>query len=147
MENNVYNSLTVHSPVIVRPNPQHIHSSWYNKNFRYDGTVKTIKEQYINRGAKNFGKERAVYIGFIDKCVYDNILIKGSKIICYIHSTLLNCFIRNVVKDTSGVITSMQVAIYDDDDIQRPYPITYTIDTSNIDSMFITNQGYIIQKL
>jgi hypothetical protein len=109
--------------------------------------VKTIKEQYINKAAKAFGKERAVYIGFIDKCVYDNILMQGSKIMCYIHSSLLNCFIRNVVKDTSGIITSMQVAIYDDEDIQRPYPITYTIDSSKIDSMLITDQGYIIQKL
>jgi len=109
--------------------------------------VKTIKEQYINRGAKHFGKERAVYIGFIDKCVYDNILMKGSKIMCYIHNNLLNCFIQNIVKDASGIITSMQVAIYDDEDIQRPYPITYTIDSSKIDSMLIIDQAYIIQKL
>jgi hypothetical protein len=109
--------------------------------------VKTIKEQYINQTTKVFGKERAVYVGFIDKCVYDNLLIKGSKIMCFIHNNLLNCFIRNIVKDASGIITSMQVAIYDDEDIQRPYPITYTIDTTKIDSMLITNEGYIIQKL
>jgi len=147
MEDNVYQSLTLRNPIFIRPNPQHIHASWNNKNFRYDGTVKTIKEHYINQGAKHLGKERAVYVGFIDKCVYDNILMQGSKIMCYIHNNLLNCYIRNIVKDASGIITSMQVAIYDDEDIQRPYPITYTIDTSKIDSMLITNKGYIIQKL
>ena len=54
------------------------------------------------------------------------------------------------MKDASGIISKMQVAIYDDDDIQRPYPITYTtytIDTSKIDSMLITDKTYIIQKL
>ena len=147
METNIYQSLTIRNPVIIRPNPEFIHPSWSNKNFRYDGTVKTIKEQYINQTTKVFGKERAVYVGFIDKCVYDNILIQGSKIICYIHNNLLNCYIRNIVKDASGIITSMQVAIYDDEDIQRPYPITYTIDTTKIDSMLIENQAYIIQKL
>jgi hypothetical protein len=147
METTVYNSLTVHSPVIVRSNPEYVHPTWCDKNFRYDGTVKTIREQYINRGAKHFGKERAVYVGFIDKCVYDNILMQGSMIMCYIHNNLLNCFIRNVLRDISGVITSMQVAIYDDEDITNFYPITYTIDTSKIDSMLITDKTYIIQKL
>jgi hypothetical protein len=147
METSVYNSLTVHSPVIVLSNPEYIHPTWFNKNFRYDGTVKTIREHYINRGAKYFGKERAVYVGFIDKCVYDNILMKGSMIMCYIHNNLLNCFIRNVLRDISGVITSMEVAIYDDEDIAKICPITYTIDTSKIDSMLITDKAYIIKNL
>jgi hypothetical protein len=143
--NNIYNSLTLYNPVIIRPNPEYIHPSWSNTKFRYDGTVKTIKEQCINKTSKVLVKERVVYIGFIDKCVYDNLLMKGSKIICFIHNNLLNCFIRNIVKDVSGVITSIQVAIYDDQD--KPYPITYTIDTTKIDSMLITNEAYIIQKL
>jgi hypothetical protein len=150
METNIYQTLTIRTPIIVRPNPEFIYPSWHNKNFRYDGTVKSIKEQYVNQDTKNFVKERVVYVGFIDKCVYDKILIQGSKIMCYIHNNLLNCFILNIMKDASGIISKMQVAIYDDDDIQLPYPITYTtytIDTSKIDSMLITDKTYIIQKL
>jgi hypothetical protein len=147
MGSTVYQSLKMFSPVIIRPHPQHIHNSWTNKNFRYDGTVKVIKEHYINIGAKQLGKERAVYVGFIESSVYNNLLMQGSKIMCYVHNNLLNCYIINMVKDSSGVIVSMQVAIYDDEDTIRPYPISYTIDTSKVDSMLITDNGYTIQSL
>jgi hypothetical protein len=73
--NTLYNSLKVLSPVIVRAEPYNIHPTWSNKNFRYDGTVKTIKEHYINRGAKHFGKEWNVFVGFLDNSAYINILL------------------------------------------------------------------------
>jgi hypothetical protein len=40
----------------------------------------------------------------------------------------------------------LEVAIYDDEDIVRPFPIVYNINISDIDSMLITDKGYNIQK-
>jgi len=141
--------LTVYDPVIIKPNQEHIHSAWVNKIFKYEGTVKNIKYHYKNRGAKHFGKEKAIYIGFMDSSAYDNLLLQGSMIFCYIHNSLLNCYITRIVKNTSNIITSLQVAIYDDEDnIIKPFPpITYNIDMKYVDSMLITEKAYQIEKL
>jgi hypothetical protein len=143
----ILDDLTIHSSVIIRPIPENCNESWVNKNFRYDGVVKNICMNYINRGAKHFGKEKVVYISFVDIEAYNNLLLKGSKVMCYIYGNLLNCYITSIIKDGSSNINYLEVAIYDDEDIYRKNPILYTIDINKIDSMLITDNGYLIKKL
>jgi hypothetical protein len=139
--------LTIHSSVIIRPIPENCHDSWVNKNFRYDGVVKNICMNYINRGAKHFGKEKVVYISFVDLEAYHNLLLQGSRIMSYIHGNLLTCFITTISRDSSNNIIKLLVAIYDDDDIMKPFPITYNIDLSKVECMLISDKAYQIQKV
>lgn len=138
---------SVHESVIIKPNQLYIHSSWVDKNFRYEGTIKNIKEHYINRAVQRFGKVRSLYIGFIDNRAYNNLLIRGSLIMCYIRNTLLmNCYIINVIKDSSGNIISLDVSIYNDESIiSEDY--VYSINLNNVYSMLITEEAFLIQKL
>ena len=142
----ILDKLSVQNPVIIRPRPEMCHPTWANKNFRYEGTVKNIRYHYINRGAKDWGKEKVAYISFIDTSAYNNLLIKGSNIMCYVYNALMTCYITTIARDSSNNIWKLEVAIYDDEDIVRPFPIVYNIDVSKIDSMMITNEGYNIQK-
>jgi hypothetical protein len=142
----ILDKLSVLNPVIIRPIPEMCHPTWANKNFRYEGTVKNIRYHYINGGAKQFGKEKVVYISFMDLEAYNNLLLQGSHIMCYVHNTLMTCYITTIARDSSNKIYKLEVAIYDDENIIRPYPIVYNIDVSNIDSMLITEKMYQIQK-
>jgi hypothetical protein len=142
----ILDKLSVLNPVIIRPRPELCHPTWANKNFRYEGTVKNIRYHYINRGAKDWGKEKVAYISFMDTDAYNNLLLQGSNIMCYVHNNLMSCYITTIARDSSNNIYKLEVAIYDDEDIIRPYPIIYNIDVSNIDSMLITDKGYQIQK-
>jgi len=142
----ILDKLSVQNPVIIRPRPEMCHPTWENKNFRYEGTVKNIRYHYINGGAKQFGKEKVVYISFMDLEAYNNLLLQGSHIMCYVHNTLMTCYITTIARDSSNKIYKLEVAIYDDENIIRPYPIVYNIDVSNIDSMLITEKMYQIQK-
>lgn len=142
----ILDKLSVLNPVIIRPRPEMCHPTWANKNFRYEGTVKNIRYHYINGGAKQFGKEKVVYISFMDLEAYNNLLLQGSHIMCYVHNTLMTCYITTIARDSSNKIYKLEVAIYDDENIIRPYPIVYNIDVSNIDSMLITEKMYQIQK-
>jgi hypothetical protein len=142
----ILDKLSVQNPVIIRPRPEMCHPTWVNKNFRYEGTVKNIRYHYINRGAKDWGKEKVAYISFIDTSAYNNLLIQGSNIMCYVHNALMTCYITTIARDSSNNIWKLEVAIYDDEDIVRASPIVYNIDVSKIDSMLITDKGYNIQK-
>uniref|UniRef100_A0A6C0L905 Uncharacterized protein n=1 Tax=viral metagenome TaxID=1070528 RepID=A0A6C0L905_9ZZZZ len=142
----ILDKLSVLNPVIIRPKPEMCHPTWENKNFRYEGTVKNIRYHYINGGAKQFGKEKVVYISFMDLEAYNNLLLQGSHIMCYVHNTLMTCYITTIARDSSNKIYKLEVAIYDDENIIRPYPIVYNINVSNIDSMLITEKMYQIQK-
>jgi hypothetical protein len=142
----ILDKLSVQSPVIIRPKDGMCHPAWANKNFRYEATVKNIRYHYINRAVKKMGKEKVAYISFINTDAYHNLLLQGSNIMCYVHSTLMSCYITTIARDSSNNICKLEVAIYDDEDISRPFPIVYTIDVSKIDSMLITDTGYNIQK-
>lgn len=142
----ILDKLSVQNPVIIRPRPEMCHPTWANKNFRYEGTVKNIRYHYINLGAKDWGKEKVAYISFIDTSAYNNLLIKGSNIMCYVHNALMTCYITTIERDSSNNIWKLEVAIYDDEDIIRPFPIVYNIDVNKIDSMLITDKVYNIQK-
>jgi hypothetical protein len=142
----ILDQLSVQNPVIIRPRPEMCHPTWANKNFRYEGTVKNIRYHYINLRAKDWGKQKVAYISFIDTSAYNNLLIQGSNIMCYVHNTLITCYITTIARDSSNNIWKLEVAIYDDEDIVRAFPIVYNIDISKIDSMLITDKGYQIQK-
>ena len=142
----ILDKLSVQNPVIIRPRAEMCHPTWANKNFRYEGTVKNIRYHYINRGAKNLGKEKVAYISFMDLEAYNNLLLQGSNIMCYVHSALLTCYITTITKDSSNNILKLEVAIYDDEDFHRSSPVVYNIDISKIDSMLITDKGYNIQR-
>jgi len=142
----ILDQLSVQNPVIIRPKAGMCHPTWANKNFRYEGTVKNIRYHYINRGAKECGKEKVAYISFMDYDAYNNLLLQGTKIMCYVHNNLVSCYITTIAKDSSNNIWKLEVAIYDDEDISRPFPIVYNINISDIDSMLITDKGYNIQK-
>jgi hypothetical protein len=137
--------LSPYQSVIIRPRQEHIHTSWQDKDFRYEGVVKNVRYHYKNRSMKALGKDRSMYIGFLDTTAYHNLLLKGSLIICNVHDTPLNCFIVNIVKDASNQILFLEVAIYDDEDVIRPFPITYKITVNSIDSMLITYEEYQFQ--
>ena len=142
----ILDQLSVQNPVIIRPIPEMCHPTWANKNFRYEGTIRNIRYHYINRGAKHFGKEKVVYISFMDTDAYNNLLLHGTNVMCYVHNNLLCCYITTIARDSSNNIWKLEVAIYDDEDITRSCPVVYTINLSNIESMLITDKGYNIQK-
>jgi len=142
----ILDKLSVQNPVIIRPKDGMCRPTWANKNFRYEGTVKNIRYHYINRTAKDWGKEKVAYISFIDTGAYHNLLLQGSNIMCYVHNNLMSCYITTIARDSSNNIWKLEVAIYDDEDIIRPFPIVYNINISDIDSMLITDKGYQIQK-
>jgi hypothetical protein len=143
----ILDQLSVQNSVIIRPVPGMCHPTWANKNFRYEGTVKNIRYHYINRGAKDWGKEKVVYISFIDTESYNNLLLQGSNIMCYVHGNLLFCYITTISRDSSNNIWKLEVAVYDDEDTVRPFPITYNIPIDNIEAMLITSKVYQIQKV
>jgi len=140
-------NLSVKTPVIIRPKDGMCHPYWENKNFRYEGIVKSIRYHYINRGIRQLGKERVFYVSFIDNAAYNNLLLQGSNIMCYVHNNLMTCYITTITKDSSNNILNLDVAIYDDEDTVRPFPIVYKIDLNKIESMLITEKGYTIQKV
>jgi hypothetical protein len=142
----ILDKLSVQNPVIIRPRPEMCHPTWANKIFRYEGTVKNIRYHYINSAAKQLGKEKVAYISFMDLEAYNNLLLQGSHIMCYVHNNLMSCYITTIARDSSNNIYKLEVAFYDDDVIIRPFPIVYTINISNIDSMLITDKVYQIQK-
>jgi hypothetical protein len=142
----LYNSLSVYDSVIVKKSPTYFHESWIDKNFRYDGTIKNIRYHYKNRAAKDWGKFKGVYIGFIDSVAYNNLLLTGSLIMCNVNNKLLNCYIVNITKDNSNNILSLEVSLYDDE-VFSLNDSTYRISSNNIDSMLITEEAYLIQKL
>ena len=143
----ILDKLSVQNPVIIRPRPEMCHPTWANKNFRYEGTVKNIRYHYINRGVKNWGKEKVAYISFIDTGAYHNLLLQGSNIMCYIHNELMTCYITTIARDSSNNIYKLEVAIYNDEDIIKSSQVVYSINISNIDSMLITDKVYQIQKI
>jgi hypothetical protein len=142
----ILDKLSVQNPVIIRPRPEMCHPTWANKNFRYEGTVKNIRYHYVNRGVKNWGKEKVAYISFIDTSAYHNLLLQGSNIMCYIHNELMTCYITTIARDSSNNIYKLEVAIYNDEDIIKSSQVVYSINISNIDSMLITDKVYQIQK-
>lgn len=144
----VTNSLTNYNYVIVKPHKSFVYENWENKNFKYEGTVKCIKYHYKNRGVKHYGKEKFAYIGFNDSSAYDNLLLIGSMIFCYVHGALLNCYIFNITKnETTNRINTIEVAIYDDEDTITIYPLTYKIDKKDIESMLISEKAFMIEQL
>jgi hypothetical protein len=143
----ILDKLSVQNPVIIRPRPEMCHPTWANKNFRYEGTVKNIRYHYINRGVKNWGKEKVAYISFIDTGAYHNLLLQGSNIMCYIHNELMTCYITTIARDSSNNIYKLEVAIYNDEDIIKSSQVVYSINISNIDSILITDKVYQIQKI
>jgi hypothetical protein len=143
----ILDKLSVQNPVIIRPRPEMCHPTWANKNFRYEGTVKNIRYHYINRGVKNWGKEKVAYISFIDTGAYHNLLLQGSSIMCYIHNELMTCYITTIARDSSNNIYKLEVAIYNDEDIIKSSQVVYSINISNIDSILITDKVYQIQKI
>ena len=140
--------LSVRNSVIVRPKNGMCHPTWANKNFRYEGTVRNICNHYINRGAKEWGKETVAYISFIDTEAYNNLLLQGSNIMCYLQGVLKCCYIITIVRDSSNNIWNLEVSIYDDEyNIANSCPDVYIINLDNIESMLITDKGYNIQKV
>jgi hypothetical protein len=142
----ILDKLSVTSPVIIRPIVEMCYPKWTNKNFRYEGTVKNIRYHYINLGAKDWGKEKVVYIGFMDLGAYNNLLMQGSNIWCSVHGNLMTCYITTISRDSSNNIVNLAVAIYDDD-IIKPFPITYNISVNDIEGMLIKDGVYQIQKV
>jgi len=123
-----------------------IQNKYQNKHFRYDGTVKNITSTYINKAMKGYGKEKRLYVSFIDENAYHVLLTKGSLIMCYINNTLFNCTIVNLVRDNSNNIAIMEVSIDDDENISL-FPIIFKTAFNNIVAMLITEQAYSISKL
>ena len=146
METTTVCELSLHNFVIVKPHPEYKISSWKNKNFKYEGNVKDIKYHYKNRSAKQFGKQKSIYIGFVDSMAYHNLLSQGSMIICSLQGSLENCYIINIEKNNNNIITTLEVAKFDDEEY-APYPLTYKITPENIESMLITDKAYKLTKL
>uniref|UniRef100_A0A6C0JNK2 Uncharacterized protein n=1 Tax=viral metagenome TaxID=1070528 RepID=A0A6C0JNK2_9ZZZZ len=139
--------ITVYDPVIIKSRNDYSHPAWIHKKFKYEGTVSSIKYNYKNRGAKHLGKEKVIYVSFMDSYAYHNLLLIGSKIFCLLYGANINCYITNILKNNSNIITSLEVSIFDDEDTIRINPIIYKIDPKNIESMLITEKAYQIQKL
>jgi len=137
MSTSVYDSLTIRTPVVVQCK---------FKPGKYDGTVNNVIESYINKAAKHFGKERGVYISFIDdKKAYRELLMRGSKLMCFVNNTLMHCYIDTIIYDNSGNIASLIVA--EEEETFRPFPLTYTVPFENIDSILITSKAYDVARL
>ena len=139
--------LFVQSPVFITPKPEHIHLSWKQKEFCYEGTVRNIRYSYINRGAKHFGKEKNIYVSFLSAAAYNNLLFRGSRIFCNINNFPFNCYISEIEKDTNNSITKLDVCIYDDENIYDINPKKYTITVDHIESMLITDTAFTFSKL
>lgn len=142
----IINSLSLYNSVIIKHHPIYTHSGWKDKTFRYEGTVKNVKDHYKNQGAKHWGKDKNVYIGFMKPDAYHNLLLQGSKIFCVIHGSSLNCYITTISKDKNNIIENIEVAIFDEENYKL-FPITYRISVNNIESMLITEKAYTIQQI
>jgi len=139
--------LSVQSPVFITPKPEHVHHSWKQKEFCYEGTVRNIRYSYINRGAKHFGKEKNVYVSFLSAAAYNNLLLKGSRIFCNINNFPFNCYISEIEKDSNNNIIKLEVCIYDDENFHDLNARKYTITVDNIESMLITDTAFTFSKL
>lgn len=138
MSTAVYDSLAVRTPVVVQCK---------FKPCKYDGTVKSVNFSYINKAAKHFGKERDVYISFIDdKKAYRELLMRGSKLMCFVNNTLMHCYIDTILHDNSGNIARLIVA-EEEEETFRPFPTTFTVPFENIDSILITSKAYDVARL
>jgi len=142
----IIDTLSVYNSVIIKRHPIYTYSEWKDKTFRYEGTVKNVKDHYKNMGAKHWGKDKNVYIGFMKPDAYHNLLLQGSKIFCIIHGASLNCYITTISKDKNNMIEKLEVAIFDEESYS-PFPITYRISVDNIESMLITEKAYTIQQI
>jgi hypothetical protein len=145
-ETSIHN-LSVTSPVFITPKPEHVHLSWKQKEFCYEGTVRNIRYSYINKGAKHFGKEKNVYVSFLSADAYNNLLLRGSMIFCNINYVPFNCYISDIEKDTNNSITKLQVCIYDDENIYDLNPTKYTVSVDQIESILITDTAFTFSKL
>ena len=144
----ILDKLSVQSSVVVRPNLENCHTSWINKSFRYEGTVKNIRYHFINMAIKMLGQQKCVYISFLDQSAYSNLLLIGSKIMCFIHNELQNCYIVNIIRDVSNNIVWLDVSINDESGKFIPVKnIVHKISINHIDSMLITDTACNITKL
>jgi hypothetical protein len=135
--------------VFITPKPEHVHHSWKQKEFCYEGTVRNIRYSYVNRAAKHFGQEKNVYVSFLSTVAYNNLLLRGSLIFCNINNNnvALNCYISEIEKDTNNNITKLQVCKYDDENIYELNPTKYTVSLDQIESMLITDTAFTFSKL
>jgi len=143
----IYNKLNINEPVYVRENPQAVHHTWSEKTFRYEGMTKTIYDHLVNRAEKYGGTKKAVYISFQDMKAYENLLLKGSLIMCTLFGREQNCCIEEIEKNKDNKITKLKVSIYNEAELVTSFIPTYAISEKDITSMLITDEGYTIQKL
>jgi hypothetical protein len=141
----IYNDLSIRDNVIVTSKLLYIHPSWKNKEFNYHGIVKNIIYDYINKGVPNWGTEKNVYIEFIDKSAYHNLLLQGSNIMCFIKGTLTNCHISFIEKNDTS-ITKILVS-KNNNDLYNIYNLSFEITERDIDSMLITDKAYSFVKI
>lgn len=134
-----FNYLSLYDYITVSSNLFYSNYSWKLKDFKYDGIIKNIKYDYINRGATHWGKEKNIYVGFIDRSSYYNLLLQGSPIMCYINGNITNCYIKNIEKNEKN-ITKLEVC--EITDIYRIYEQSYKIEETDIYSMLITDKAY-----
>jgi hypothetical protein len=99
-----------------------------------EGTIQNITSEYINKGAKHWGKEECIYISFE---TYDKLLLRGSPIFCTINGINKHCYINN--------LEDLSVCEITDNIMVNPYE--YKISWDNIVSMLITKKAYTINKI
>ena len=140
-----YNELCVHDNIMISAKSICKNYLWKNTEFNYHGTVKNIIYDYINKGAPNWGTEKNVYIEFIDKSAYHNLLLQGSNIMCFIKGTLTNCHISFIEKNDTS-ITKILVS-KNNNDLYNIYNLSFEITERDIDSMLITDKAYSFVKI
>lgn len=131
-------NLSVNDSVIVRPKCE-------NGNKRYEGTIRVITYDYVNRGNKDWGQEKCVYVNFININDYHDILLQGWHIYCNIRGKVKQCYIARIEKNNNR-ITQLQVAEYDKEHHYLD-PVLYTIRVDDVDSILITDKSYDYAKL
>jgi hypothetical protein len=135
-----FDYLSLYDYITVSSNLFYSHYSWKLRDFKYDGIIKNIKYDYINRGAPHWGKEKNVYVGFIDRSAYYNLLLQGSPIMCAINGIIKNCYVKNIEKNEK-IITKLEICLINDDPYKFREKI-FEIEEKDIDSMLITNKVY-----
>ena len=136
----IFDYLSIYDYITVSSNLFYSHYSWKLRDFKYEGIIKDIKYDYINRGAPHWGRKKNIYIAFIDRSAYYNLLLQGSPIMCKINGIIANCYVKNIEKN-QNCITKLEVCILDDS-IYNLHEKIFKIDEKDIESMLITNKAY-----
>ena len=105
-------------------------------NLVFQGIIQNITSEYINKGAKHWGKEECIYISFPIE-TYNKLLLQGSPIFCTTNGINKNCYISNL-EDLKVCEVTDNLMIY---------PIEYKISWDKINSILITKKAYVINKI